>query len=306
MESNDKKFLILDSSAILYRAYYALPKLTDSKGRVVNAVYGFLSIFLKIVDDTKPDFLVAAIDLPGPTFRKKMYTEYKATRQKMPDELKEQIPLVKEFLSLFRVSVLGKEGDEADDIIASLCCQIDEVYLQKIVLTGDKDLLQLIGPRTKVSLLKTGVSKVKIYDENSFQLDYHFQPSQFLDFKSLIGDTSDNIPGVPGIGPKTAFSLVNRFKSLDNLYNSLENKTDKLNDSLREKLIKYKDQAFLSRKLASLKDDIPFSPNLDDYRWGDYNKEKVVSRLEELGFRSLIKRLNNLSARSEESNLKLF
>lgn len=303
----DKKyFLILDSSAILYRAFYALPKLTTKKGQLVNAVYGFLLIFLKAVKDFHPHYIAAAFDFPAPTFRKKLYNDYKATRKKMPDELKSQIPIVKNILSLFGIPLLEKKGYEADDIIASLCSNLHKDDIKKIILTGDRDLLQLIDSNTGIYLFQTGIKNVKLWDETTLQNEYHLTPKEVLDFKALRGDVSDNIPGVPGIGPKTALGLIHQFGSLEKIYQAVEE--DKLGkmSSLRDKLKKYKKQAFLSKKLASLQKDLEEKHDLTNYQWGSYDKDKILQAFRNLGFDSLIKRLDNLREVPQKGdNLKL-
>jgi len=306
---DNKYFLILDSSALLYRAYYALPKLTTKKGQLVNAVYGFLLIFFKALKDFHPDFIVAAFDFPAPTFRKKIYTDYKAGRKKMPDELKSQIPLVKKILSLFGIPLLEKEGYEADDIIATICSRLgNKKDVTRIILTGDHDLFQLIDSRTEVCLFKTGVKKMELWNTKNLKEKYGLTSQEVLDFKALRGDSSDNIPGIPGIGPKTAVELLQKFGNLENIYNNLDKDKGefKLKPSLKDRLRQYRDQAFLSRKLASLKKNLPLNTNLEEYRWRSYNKEKVINVFQDLGFKSLIKRLDNLrGAPQKGDNLKL-
>ena len=303
----DKKyFLILDSSAILYRAYYALPKLKTKKGQLINAIYGFLLVFLKSVKDFHPAYIAATFDFPAPTFRKKIYNEYKATRKKMPDELKSQIPVVKKILSIFGIPLLEKKGYEADDIIATLSSHFKESDIQKIILTGDQDLLQLIQPDTSVYLFKAGIKKVKLWDEGSLREEYHLTPEEILDFKALRGDSSDNIPGVPGIGPKTAIDLIKKFGSLEGIYHALEKNNLDVHSLLRDKLKKYKNQAFLSKKLASLQKNLTINLDLKRYQWGSYKKEDIIQMFRELGFDSLIKRLDNLREIPQKGdNLKL-
>ena len=301
-----KYFLILDSSAVLYRAYYALPKLTAKNGQLTNAVYGFLLIFLKAIKDFHPHYIAAAFDFPAPTFRKKIYDEYKATRKKMPDELKAQIPILKQILSAFGIPLLEKKGYEADDIIATICSHFKKDNIEKIILTGDRDLLQLINENTRIYLLQTGIKKVKLLDKNGLVRDYHLTPREILDFKALRGDNSDNIPGVPGIGPKTAIELIKRFQNLENIYHVLETREQEINPSLKDKLKRYKEQAFLSKRLASLQKDVELNFDFNNCKWGSYDKENIIKIFYQLRFDSLIKRLDNLrDVPQKGDNLKL-
>lgn len=304
--TKNKKFLIIDAHAVLHRAYHALPPLKTKKNVLVNAVYGFLLVFFKALKELRPDFVVAAFDLPGPTFRHKRFKEYKATRPKTPEELCQQIPKVKEILKGFNVSIFEKQGFEADDVIGTIQknvkCQASNV--KSIILTGDLDLLQLVNEDAKVYAIRRGVKDTVLYDADKVQEKYQgLKPSQLLDFKALRGDPSDNIPGVPGVGEKTAIQLIKQFGSLENLYKNLEGGSSELQSHLRTKLLYYKRQAFMSRDLAKIKKNVPLDFNLKKCRWGKYDKAKVIPLLEKFEFYSLVKRLPG--TKTSKENLKL-
>ncbi len=315
MENKAKRLLIIDSNSIIHRAYHALPPLATKKGEIVNAVYGFLLVFLKAVKDFQPDFIVAAFDSPGPTFRHKKYEEYKAKRPKAPDELYQQIPRVKEILTAFEVPFFAVQGFEADDIIgtiASLAPRKQAVpSLEMIILSGDSDALQLVNSKTKVYLLKKGVKNIVLYDENlTVEKFQGLSPEQILDFKALRGDASDNIPGVTGIGEKTAIKLLLEFGSLQRIYEEWpDEKTAKekgFSPRLREALLKYKEQAFLSRGLAEIDKTVPIDFNLNKCSFGDYNKEAVSQILKKFNFFSLLGKLPGVSQEKIGENLKLW
>jgi len=303
MSEETKRLVIIDSNSVIHRAYHALPPLTTKKGELVNAIYGFLLVFLKIIKEFQPDFIAAAFDTPQPTFRHKKYKDYKAKRLPAPDELYLQIPKVKEVLKAFGVSVFEKEGFEADDIIGTIAT-LAPIFHQKngggpkietIILSGDLDALQLINPRTKVYALRKGVKDVVLYDEKRVQEKFQgLIPQQILDFKALRGDPSDNIPGITGIGEKTAIQLLLKFGTLENLYKEIEESSQNakgLRPKLRETILQYKEQAFFSKTLAQIEKNTPIEFNLEKCRFGEYDKNKVVELLEDFEFHSLIKRL---------------
>lgn len=289
-----EKLVILDSNALIHRAYHALPQLKTSKGEVVNAVYGFASILLKAAKDLKPDYLAAVFDLAGPTWREKRYQEYKAKRVKADQELYDQIPLIKKMLNLFKVPIYQKKGYEADDLIGSIVAQFDQdkSEIEKIIITGDLDILQLINQQTKVYLLKTGISQAVVYGRQMVEQKYGFTPGQVVDFKALRGDPSDNIPGVPGIGEKTALGLLKQFGNLKNLYQKIG--LADLNPKLKARLLEYKEQAFLSYDLAKIKTDLKLGFKLRQAKWGSYDEKELAGFFEKLEFDSLIKRLSML------------
>lgn len=310
-----KKLILIDSHALIHRAFHALPPMTSPKGMATNAVYGFTSVLLKTIKDLQPDYIAAAFDLAGPTFRHEEFAEYKAHRVKAPDELYAQIPLVKDLLTALGIPVFEKEGFEADDIIGSLAEKSKhEKDVQTIIMTGDLDTLQLVeGEKVVVLTLKKGVSDTIIYDEKTVRGRFNLTPEQLPDYKGLKGDPSDNIPGVPGVGDKTAQALLKEYKTLGNLYEKLgstkedtKKKTDKkstFSEKLIEKLRENKDQAFFSKRLAMIIRDVPVEFSLQRTAWRKHvNKDRIDDILRELGFASLIRRVDEaLSGSTSES-----
>lgn len=279
--------ILIDSNALIHRAYHALPPLKTKKGVLVNAVYGFVSVLLKVLRELKPDYLAATFDLAGPTFREIEYKEYKAKRVKPPQEMYDQIPLIKQILQTLNIPIYEKQGFEADDVIGTITSATPN--LETLIVTGDLDTLQLVDKNTKIYTLKKGIKDTIIYDAAAVFERYDLKPEQMIDLKGLKGDPSDNIPGVPGIGEKTAIELLKKFGSLKNLYQQIE-KAD-CHPKLKAKLLEYKDQAFFSQHLATIKQDVPIDFNLEDCRWGKYDKEKVIKLFKELEFNTLIERL---------------
>jgi len=313
-----KRLIIIDSNSIIHRAYHALPPLTTKKGELVNAVYGFLLVFFKAIKDFQPDFIAATFDFPAPTFRHEKYKEYKAKRPPAPEELYQQIPKVKEILESFNVSIFEKEGFEADDIIGTIAHLAPKRQvlpkIETIILSGDLDTLQLINPKTKVYSLRKGVKDIILYDQNLVKEKYGgLTPGQLLDFKALKGDPSDNIPGVTGIGEKTAIDLLLEFGSLENLYKEIKEDSEKaknLKSKLKKTLLNYEEQAFLSKDLAQINQDVPINFKLEQCRWGKYDKEKVTQILKNLEFYSLIEKLSRANDLDKEEpagrNLRLW
>ncbi|MFC1629982.1 5'-3' exonuclease H3TH domain-containing protein [Patescibacteria group bacterium] len=299
MEDKKKRFIIIDSNAVLHRAYHALPPLATKKGEVVNAIYGFLLVFFKAIKELHPDFIVATFDMAAPTFRHKEFKEYKAKRPKAPDEFYLQIPKVKEVLKSFNVPIFEKEGYEADDLIGAISVQAakKQAYpkVETIILSGDLDNLQLVNSNTKVYTLRKGVKDTILYDEEKVKERYQgLVPSQLTDYRGLKGDPSDNIPGVTGIGEKTAIELLKEFKTLENLYKELDDQSSsvaKLKARTRELLLQYREQAFFSKMLATIRIDAPIDIDLKKCEWGKYDKKEVESLLQNLEFYSLINRL---------------
>jgi len=297
--SEKKILLIIDSNSIIHRAYHALPRLTTKKGELVNAVYGFLLVFLKVIRGFQPNYIAACFDFPAPTFRHRKFKEYKAKRKPAPEELYRQIPMVKEVLKAFSVPVFEKKGYEADDIIGTIAYLVPKKQafpkIEIIILSGDMDNLQLINPQVKVYAVRKGVKDIVLYDEASVRGKFDgLTPEQLLDFKALRGDPSDNIPGVTGVGEKTAIDLIRKFNNLENLYKEIENKSEKskeVKSQLKELLLKYKEQSFISKDLAQIKKDTPINFTLGKCRFGEFDKKKVIKLLKELEFYSLINRL---------------
>ena len=288
-----KRLVLIDANSLIHRTYHALPSLTTKKAEPVNAVYGFLLVFLKAIREFQPDFIAACFDSPGPTFRHKKFKEYKAKRPPIPKDLVSQIPKVKEVLSAFGVPIFEKKGFEADDLIGTIS-EISPPDTEVIILSGDMDILQLINSRTRVFLLKTGIKNTHLYDQNMVKEEYGIFPSQIVDFKALRGDPSDNIPGVAGIGEKTAIDLLKRFGNLENLYKELEENSEKAKE-IRQKtrglLLRHKKDAFLSKDLAKIKKDIPLRIALEECSFEKYNREKAIEGLKKFEFYSLTERL---------------
>ncbi|KKU86795.1 MAG: polymerase protein, partial [Parcubacteria group bacterium GW2011_GWA2_47_9] len=291
---------ILDCNSIIHRAYHALPPLTTANGEVVNAVYGFLLVFFKALNDFSPDYIAAAFDFPAPSFRQKVFKPYKAKRPSAPPELYSQIPKTKEVLCAFKVPVFEKEGFEADDIIGTVArfAQKQQVlpFLETIIVSGDKDMLQLVDKNTKVYLLRKGVKDIIIYEEKQVRQAFGgLEPRQLLDYKALRGDPSDNIPGVTGIGEKTATELLLSCGDVERLYATLEGRdlacADKIKPKTKELLLRYKEQAMISRQLAAITKDIPLDFKLEDCRWGFYSTEEVYKTLKAMEFSSLLARV---------------
>lgn len=318
MLADKKRLIIIDSNSVIHRAFHALPPLTTKEGELVNAVYGFLLVFFRAIKDFRPDYICACFDVRGPTFRHKKFKEYKAKRPPAPDELYNQIPKVKEILKAFNVAIFEKEGFEADDLIGTIAVHAvrKQVYpkLETIILSGDLDALQLVNSQTKVFALRKGVKDVILYDENLVREKFRgLSPSQVLDFKALRGDASDNIPGITGIGEKTAIDLLLKFKSLGGLYKNIKENSkisQSLTPRLKETIIKYRDQAYLSRELANIEKNAPLSFNLEECRFEEYDKKKVTSVLKEFEFNSLLNRLpwpgSEETREPKAENLKLW
>jgi DNA polymerase I len=284
-----KRLILIDGNAIIHRAYHALPPLTTRKGELVNAVYGFVSVLLNVVNKFKTDYIVATFDLKEPTFRHKEFKDYKATRVKAPDDLYEQIPRIKELVKAFNIPIFEKEGYEADDLIATFARQVENLHpeIETIVVTGDLDTLQLVNSQTKVFALRRGMSESVLYDEKAILERYSLTPEQMVDYKGLRGDPSDNLPGVKGVGEKTAIELLKKYGSVENVYRNLP----EIKDGIRKKLEKDKLQAFFSKKLARLVYDVPVKFELEKSAWHDFDRVKVINLLRELEFFSLLRRL---------------
>jgi DNA polymerase-1 len=305
---NKENFVIIDSNSIIHRAFHALPPLKTKDGEIVNAVYGFLLVLFKLLKELKPKYFVACFDLPEPTFRKKAFEEYKAHRKKASDELYSQIPIVKDVLKTFNVPVFEKAGYEGDDLIGTLTNSLTkgkENGVKNIVVSGDLDNLQLINENTLVYFLNKGVKNGLMYDEKMINEKFEgLTPLQLIDYKGLRGDVSDNIPGVKGIGEKTALKLIKEFGSIENLYKNIE-KAD-LPKGVKEKLISEKEKAFLSRELSEIMKTVPIEVNMKDCEWGGYDEKEVVKMLKDFGFNSLVKNISAEEEKTAGQNLKLW
>ncbi len=281
---NKQKLLLIDGNSILNRAFFALPFLSDNQGRNVNAVYGFLNIFLKCLQDYSPDKVIVAFDMHGHNFRKDLYADYKANRKGMPDDLAAQMPILEEVLQLMQVSIVKKAGIEADDIIGTISSHFDG---ESVIISGDRDMLQLVSQTTTVLLTKRGVSEVESVNSAYLQEVYHLTPKQVIEYKALRGDTSDNIPGVKGVGEKTAMQLLEKYGDIDNIYANI----DQQKGALKDKLVSDKEMAFISRQLATIVTNADIVYDLDNSNLPVFDNQ-VKQRLEQLQFKSIVARIN--------------
>ena len=292
-----KRLVLIDGNAILHRAFHALPPLTTSSGELVNAVFGFTSMLLKVISDLHPEYIAVTFDRPKPTFRKAIYIGYQAKRPEMVDELSSQIERVHEVVSTLNIPIFEVDGYEADDVIGTLADQTKnlelrtknkkENKLETIIVTGDRDLLQLVDKKTKVYAPSKGLSETVMFDEKVVEEKFGLKPSQWVDFKALKGDPSDNYPGVAGIGPKTASMLLKKYGTLEKLYKHLK----ELPEGTAKKLSEGIEMAEMAKQLATIVCDVPIKLKLDDCKVSDYDKEKVIALFRELEFKSFIARL---------------
>lgn len=292
MQKGNKKMLIIDGNALVHRSFHALPpNMVLRDGRPVNAVYGFASVLIKALREFKPEYIVVTFDRKGPTFRHEKYKEYKAHREKAPDELYAQIPMVKDLVTAFNIPIFEKDGFEADDLIGTITRKLDG-EVEKIIVTGDMDTLQLVNEHTKVYTMSRGMSDSILYGKEEVQAKYDLAPEQIIDYKALRGDPSDNIPGVKGIGEKTATELLNNFSSLEFLYDNLD--SDKIKERIRDLLLKYKDDAIMSKDLATINCNVDIDFDLSNAITRELDKKKLIEVFENFEFRSLLPRLKSL------------
>jgi DNA polymerase-1 len=290
-----ERLMLLDGNGLIYRGYFALPPLTTSKGELVNAVFGFCSIVLRGIADIQPDYVAVAFDLQGPTFRHEQYAEYKATRQRMPDDLRDQFPKVREVVKALRIPVYELAGYEADDVIGTITVDAERRGLDTTIVTGDLDMLQLVTDHTRLMTTRSGVENTILYDPARIDERFGLVAGQMIDYKALKGDPTDNIPGVPGVGEKTAAKLIREYGTLEALYERLaEVKPDKL----RDKLAEYREQVFMGKDLSTIVRDLPVDFDLESARLGDYDRETVIRLFREYEFRSLIERLPAMTGES--------
>ncbi|CEG28173.1 DNA polymerase I [Bacillus sp. B-jedd] len=280
-----KKLVLIDGNSIAYRAFFALPLLNNDKGIHTNAVYGFTMMLMRILEDEKPTHMLVAFDAGKTTFRHKTFSEYKGGRQKTPPELSEQFPFIRELLDAYQIPRYELENYEADDIIGTLSLQAEKDGFEVRVISGDKDLTQLSSDRTTVGITRKGITDIEEYTPEHIKEKYGLEPWQIIDMKGLMGDASDNIPGVPGVGEKTAIKLLKEFETLENLLQS----TDKVSgQKLREKLEQFKEQAVMSKELATITREAPIEVDLGNISYEGFDREKVLSLFKELGFNSLL------------------
>lgn len=301
----ENTLIIIDGNSIINRAFYALPDMSNSDGLKTNAIFGFVRMMFKIIEDYKPTHMSVAFDKKAPTFRHKQYADYKAGRKKMPDELGQQLEPLKELLDKFNINRLELEGYEADDIIGTIAKLGEENDFKVYIVTGDKDAIQLASHKTTTLITKKGVGEVEEYNYDSVVERYEMTPTQFIDLKGLMGDKSDNIPGVPGIGEKTGIKLLKQYSTIENLIEH----TDELKGSIKKKIEENKELALMSKELATIIRNVPIDVKLEDLEYGDYNKDDVIEKFKEFGFTSLISKLLEMdggeTSIKEEVNLKV-
>ncbi|MFR3498907.1 MAG: 5'-3' exonuclease H3TH domain-containing protein, partial [Paraclostridium bifermentans] len=285
----EKTLIIIDGNSIVNRAFYALPDLTNKKGLHTNAIFGFTNMLFKLIDTYKPTHISVAFDKKAPTFRHLEYKEYKAGRKKMPDELKQQLEPLKNLLDAFNINRLEIEGYEADDIIGTVSLKAEQDGYKVYIVTGDKDAIQLASKTTTTLITKKGVGEVEEYDFNKVEEKYGMTPTQFIDLKGLMGDKSDNIPGVPGIGEVTGIKLIKEFGSIENIIENI----DSVKGSPRKKIEENKELAIMSKRLATIIRDVPIDFDLEKLEFGNYDKSKLIEVFNELDFNSLIARLDS-------------
>ena len=297
-----EKILILDSNSLMNRAFYAIPALSNNEGVYTNAIYGFTNMLFKLQSEIKPEFIVAAFDKSAPTFRHREFTEYKAGRKKMPNELGGQFPLIKEILTNLGVDIYEQDGFEADDVIGTIAKKAAEKGIEVYIVTGDKDAFQLADDNINVIFTKKGVTETIVYNKERFQNEFGVSPIQFIDVKALMGDKSDNIPGVPGVGEKTAFKLIQSFGSLEEVLNNIDKVSG---NKLKENLNEYKEQAVFSKRLATIVTDAPVELSLENNE--NFNKGDMVELkkiLLKLGLKTTINKLPALAGTEDGDSAK--
>ncbi|MGG6313711.1 DNA polymerase I [Paenibacillus macerans] len=283
-----EKLILIDGNSIIYRAFFAMPPLTNSSGVHTNAVYGFTNMLLRLIQEEQPTHIMVAFDAGKVTFRHEGYQEYKGGRDKTPPELSEQFPLMRELLESFGIAWFELAGYEADDIIGTLSKRAEEAGQEVLVVTGDKDMLQVVSDRVKVALTRKGVSEVEPYDPQGIEDKYGLKPLQIIDLKGLMGDASDNIPGVPGIGEKTALKLLHQYGSVEEVLA----RTDELKGKMKENLVNHADDARMSKQLATIFREVPVERSWDEMKFSGIEEEKAVPMLRKLEFKSLLERLS--------------
>ena len=290
-------FVLIDGNSIMNRAFYGImgsKMLTTKDGKYTNAVYGFLAILFKLIEDTNPKYMAVAFDLKAPTARHKLYEGYKANRKGMPDELAEQMPLIKEILKAMNIDIVEKEGYEADDVLGTLSRYGEKQGLNVTILSGDRDTFQLATDNVTIRIPRTkgGKTETDLYDRNKIIETYGIEPKQLIEVKGLQGDSSDNIPGVPGVGEKTALSLIQKYGSIENLYDKIEKNEDDLKGKQREKIKDNKELAELSKTLGTINIEVPIEDTLEQFKVEEWDKEKVLKLFKELNFNRYIERFN--------------
>lgn len=296
----DKRFLIIDGSSLFFRAFYALPLLKTKRGLYTNAIYGFVMMLENSIDKIKPTHIVVCFDMKGKTFRTELYKDYKGTRQKTPNELEQQFPLVRDILKYMNIKILESPIYEADDIAGTLSELATQEGIESYLLTGDKDYFQLVNKSSKVLLTRKGITEMDIITEESVLEDYGIEPIQFIDLKALMGDSSDNIPGVYGIGEKTGLKFIREYGTLENLYDNLDKVTAK---KTKEKLEDGKTAAFMSKKLGTIVKNVPIEENLDDFKIQEYDYEALSKMYRDFEFNTILERLPEQYRKAETEKI---
>ncbi|MBI3397320.1 hypothetical protein HY045_02485 [Candidatus Woesebacteria bacterium] len=295
------KLVLIDGNAILHRAFHALPPLTTRNGEAVNAIYGLVSMLLKVIQDLKPTHLALVFDEKEKTFRQIEYPEYQANRPPMEEDLSSQFDKARKFLDAARIPIYSMPGYEADDVIGTISAgqtKVDEV----IIVTGDRDILQLVNNKIKVFMPVLGLTNAKLFGPLEVAEKMGVGPEKIIDYKALVGDPSDNYPGVPGIGPKTAITLLIKYGNLDEIYNNL----NEISVGFKDKLEKGKDSGYLSRKLATIVRNVPIDFDYKQCSKWQLDNQKVLNLFEEFGFRTLTDRIKKIGKQIEdEKQLKL-
>ncbi|MBS2969973.1 DNA polymerase I [Metabacillus sp. KIGAM252] len=295
-----KKLVLIDGNSIAYRAFFALPLLNNDKGVHTNAVYGFTMILMRILEEEQPTHMLVAFDAGKTTFRHKTYSEYKGGRQKTPPELSEQFPFIHELLDVYKIPRYQLENYEADDIIGTLSKQAEEDGFEVKVISGDKDLTQLASEHVTISITKKGITEVDSYTPEFVKEKYGLTPDQIIDMKGLMGDSSDNIPGVQGIGEKTAIKLLKEYGTVENVLESL----DQLKGKLKERLETHREDAIMSKELATINLNTPITISIDDILYSGYNPQEVLPVFRELGFKTLIDKFDTGSETDEPEEIE--
>ncbi len=301
MQEDLKKeiFMLVDGSAIVHRAYHAMPPFTTKEGVPTGAVYGFFSMILKLIQELHPAHIAVAFDRPKPTFRQQMYAGYQAQRPKVEGDLSDQFGMIIEILKTAKIPVYAVDGYEADDIIGTISEKAKATGHLVYIITGDRDMLQLVNHKTKVLMPIKGISEVKIFDEDRVLEKYGVKPSQIIELKALTGDASDNYPGVAGIGPKTAANLINKYGTVEEVYRNLGEIGSK-NQSLGQKLIDGIDAAQMAHTLATILTDVPFSYDFEDCSVKNLGVKELKEELEKYEFKTLPKRIDEIFGGSND------
>ena len=303
------KLVLIDGNSIMNRAFYGIMgsrALTTKDGRYTNAVYGFLAILFKLLEDEKPEYIAVAFDLKAPTARHKLYEGYKANRKGMPDELAEQMPVIKDILRAMNIDIIEKEGYEADDVLGTLSRYGEKQGLDVVILSGDRDTFQLATDKVSIRIPRTkgGKTETDIFDRNKIIETYGIEPKQLIDVKGLQGDTSDNIPGVPGIGEKTALALIQKFESIENLYDLVEKGEAGLKGKQKENIESNKDKAFLSKTLGTINLEVPIEDTLENFKVEEWDRPKVLEIFKDLNFNRYIERFSLRSKDTQKNEDK--